>query len=41
MAAVVVASLAVVMVLSAVFEDVALRDMRRRRDRRRAELPAE
>jgi hypothetical protein len=39
--ALVVASIAVVMVLSAVFEEVALRDIRRRRDRRRAELPAE
>jgi hypothetical protein len=29
------------MVLSAVFEDVTLRDMRRRRARRNAELPAE
>jgi hypothetical protein len=37
----VVASLAAVMVLSALIEDVALRDMRRRKDRRRAEMPAE
>ncbi|HEY0149582.1 MAG TPA: hypothetical protein VGB70_11345 [Allosphingosinicella sp.] len=41
MAALVVASLAVVMVLSAVFEDIAHRDIRRRADRRQSELPAE
>jgi hypothetical protein len=40
-AAAVVASIAMVMVLSALFEEVALRDQRRRRDRRRAEMPAE
>jgi putative effector of murein hydrolase LrgA (UPF0299 family) len=36
-----VASLAFVMVASAVFEDIALRGNRRRADRRQAELPAE
>jgi hypothetical protein len=36
-----VASIAIVMVLSACIEDVALRDVRRRRARRSAELPAE
>jgi len=40
-AAFVVASVAVVMVLSAVFEEVAMRDLRRRRNRRRVEMPAE
>jgi hypothetical protein len=39
--ALVVASVAGIMVLSALIEEVALRDIRRRRDRRRAEMPAE
>jgi hypothetical protein len=39
--ALLVASVAGVMVLSVFIEEVALRDNRRRRDRRRAEQPAE
>jgi hypothetical protein len=40
-AALVVASVAIVMVLSACIEDFALRDIRRRKAHRRQEMPAE
>jgi hypothetical protein len=40
-AAVVVGSIAMVMVMSAVFEEVAVRGLRNRRNRRDAEVPAE